>query len=453
MADKLRPKDRAEQVALFRAQVLGPVLARPLTRGELGAALRELSSQHFTPPGADCSRSYSVPTLQRWYYAYKKQGLSALHPQPRSGVLCQALTEPQRKLLLDIRREYPSASSALILRTLFADGRIQDGAVHEATVRRLFASQGLDRKSLSRVTRGVRLRWQAERPNALWHADVCHGPALKIGQRSVPLRVHAILDDCARYVVAIRACSSEREVEMLMLMIEALRVRGRAPDALYLDNGPTYSGDTLQVLCGRLGIQLLHAKPHDPQARGKMERFFRTLRMGCLDHLGQLSSLHDVQVRLLAFLGGHYHRSPHSSLMGKSPAEVYQGDSRPLDETDRVTEPMLRHALTVHDKRRVRTDGTLSVAGVDFELDHGFLAGRVVTVGRTLLVPQAMPWVEHEGKRYPLHRVDPVANSRLKRKAPRPRTRTGIDALDFDPATALLNRVLGKHSPTEPSDE
>lgn len=46
-----------------------------------------------------------------------------------------------------------------------------------------------------------------------------------------------------------------------------------------------------------------------------MERWWRTLREGCLDYIGKESSLHDVQVRLLAFLSQHYHVAPHASLI------------------------------------------------------------------------------------------------------------------------------------------
>ena len=38
MTVKLCPKDHAEEVALFRVQVLGPVLNRELQRGELVAS-------------------------------------------------------------------------------------------------------------------------------------------------------------------------------------------------------------------------------------------------------------------------------------------------------------------------------------------------------------------------------------------------------------------------------
>ena len=105
---------------------------------------------------------------------------------------------------------------------------------------------------------------------------------------------------------------------MLDLSIGALRRHG-SPAAMYLDNGSTYRGNLLRVACERLGITLIHAKPYDAPARGKMERFWRTLRQGCLDFISPTASLHDVNVRLYAFIDKHYHRSPHGGLMGRTP--------------------------------------------------------------------------------------------------------------------------------------
>jgi putative transposase len=69
---------------------------------------------------------------------------------------------------------------------------------------------------------------------ALWHGDVCHGPSLTLEGRTLPLRLHALLDDASRYVVALEAHHSEREMDMLGLLVRALRRHGK-PDALYLD--------------------------------------------------------------------------------------------------------------------------------------------------------------------------------------------------------------------------
>lgn len=167
------------------------------------------------------------------------------------------------------------------------------------------------------------------------------------------------------------------------------------------------------------------------------KRFWRTLREQCLDHCQGLGSVHEVQVRLLAWLDKHYHVTAHSSLLGKTPAEVYETSPRKP-----VPDAMLREAMIVRARRRIRRDGTLSVAGRDFELDQGFLTGRVVTIARTLLDPTKLPWVEHEEQRLDLHPVDAQKNAR---RGPSHRVKKGIDAVPFDPPGALLRAATGQH--------
>ena len=440
MTESIRPKDHAEAVALFRAQVIGPLTARDLGHGELAEELRVLSERVFRPPWLDHGRTYASATLERWYYAYRAGGIEALKPVRRSDRgYAQALSDEQRSLILDIAKERPEVSVSVLLRTLVADGRLGAGDVSEPTVRRLLLDAGLSRQARRQLIRGRRRRWQAEAPDALWHADVCHGRNLSIEGRSTPVRVHALLDDASRFIVGIRAFSTEREVDMLELMVQALRQSG-PPRTLYLDNGSTYRGEALHLACERLGIRVVHAEPYDPQARGKMERFWRTLREGCLDHLGACNSLHDVQVRLLAFIGQHYHAAPHSGLVGRCPADVYSTDG---ESTEPLQDDELRRALTVRTLRRVRGDGTLSVGGIDWEVDAGHLAGAKVVVARTLFDPKAAPWIETEERTYPLTPVDPLANATRPRTS-KNRVRRGVDAIPFDPAGALLGQMLGR---------
>jgi transposase InsO family protein len=438
MQGSLRPKDHAERVALFRAQVLGPVLNRDLDRGELTEELEKLSHRRFRPPDSDTTRSYSVQTLRRWHRAYREGGLEALRPASRKTGHAQALTERERKLLLDIRREHPSTPTGVIVETLEADDRLDPGKVSAQTVRRLFRRHGLSRKTKRRASQDLdgRRRWEAEHVGALWHADVCHGPTLSLGERKVPVRIHALMDDKSRYVVGLRVLDHEREAGMLDLMVEAVRHHG-APKVLYLDNGSTYRGEALETVCGRLAINLVHANPYDPQARGKMERFWRTMRQGCLDHLGKVGALHDIQVRLTAWLGERYHKRAHASLFGLSPAKAWKER-----QSRHIPEHTLAEALTLHARRRVRTDCTLSVGGIDWEVDERFLAGRIVTVARTLADVRAAPWVELDDAIYRLHPVDPVANGKLRKRRPK---KPGIDAVDFDPASVTLDVYLGRN--------
>lgn len=437
MNAKLRPKDHAEEVALFRAQVLGPILNRDLQRGELLAELRILATRRFRPPNSNRTRTFAVPTLLRWHRRYRKQGLEGLRPASRRVGDALSLTGSERKLLLEIRSQHPSVPANVILQTLELDGRLEAGRISSSTLRRLYRRHGLARVTKARANRprGERRRWEAGHVGELWHADVCHGPTLAVEDRRIPIRVHALMDDKSRYVVALRVFDHEREVAMLDLLLEAIRVYG-APKRLYLDNGSTYRGDALETACGRLGVSLQHASPHDPQARGKMERFWRSLRNGCLDHIGRQDSAHAVQVRLLAWLRARYHNAAHAGLLGKSPTSAWA--SRALVVR---TEDELADALTVREPRRVRTDCTLTVGNVDWEVAEAFLAGRKVTVGRSLADAQRPPWIEHEDRVYGLRPVDAVANGKLRRRrAPKP----GIDAVDFDPIDVLLDHVMGR---------
>ena len=428
----LAPKDHAEAVATFRHAVIGPVCARELSHGDLAQALREISQTRVRPPASKLTKQYSVATLERWLYAYRRGGLPALRPRGRGDRgRGRDLTAELRQLICDIRREYPSASARLIVRTLVADGRLEAGTISAGTVRKLLRQEGLDRIAV-RDGAGpkTRLRWQAAAPDALWHGDVCHGATLLLGGVRTPLRIHGMLDDCSRFVVALEAHAQEREEDMLRVLVRALRLHGR-PDVLYLDNGSTYRGDVLRTACSRLGISLLHARPYDPEARGKMERFWRTLREGCLDHLGEVGSLDDVNQRLAVFLERHYHPEPHAGLMGRAPTTVYQPTTRVPNHVD---EAQLREALAVRERRRVRRDTTVSVLGGVYELEQGFLAGRVVDIIYSHFDDPVRPQVEYEGKRYALTLVDALKNAHRKRPLRRPDLAEATAPVSFDPS-------------------
>ena len=434
----LSPTDHREAVAIFRAEIIGALTRRALDRGSLQFEFQALAAVPRRMPGASITHIFGVSTLERWYYAYKSSGLDGLKPRARNDRgLAQRLNEEQRQLVLDIRREHPKASAELIVKTLVAEGRLPKAIVSARVLRRLFQEQGLDRIArLAEGDRHARLRWEAAYPGALWQTDVCHGPSLRVDGRIIPIRVHAIIDDASRFIVALEAHATERERDMLDIFANAIRRHG-PPSALYLDNGSTYSGEALRLCCERLGVTLIHSKPYEPQGRGKIERFFRTLRAGCLDYVGDCSSLHAVNARLLAFLDQQYHHGAHAGLVGKTPAAIWREGApalRPLDPD------AFREAFTTRKRRRIRRDSTLNVDGAAYEVAQGFLAGKKVTVAQTL-IDRRDAWVEHEGKRFELRPVDVKGNGHALRK-PRP---VPPPSIPFDPATVRLNEALSKN--------
>src|SRR5690606_41511228 len=76
MSDVLKPKDRPEAVALFRAQVVGPLLCRDFgSHGQLAGAIRATAAEPVRPPGHTRSRTYAASTIARRYYALHKERL------------------------------------------------------------------------------------------------------------------------------------------------------------------------------------------------------------------------------------------------------------------------------------------------------------------------------------------------------------------------------------------
>lgn len=149
-------------------------------------------------------------------------------------------------------------------------------------------------------------------------------------------------------------------------------------------------------------------------------------------------ALEDVYERVQAFVHRHYNNAPHAALMGKSPAELWAAR-----KSRAVTEEAMRTALTVRSTRRVSNDGTVSIGGIAWETEQGFLAGRKVAIGRTLLDVHAAPWIEYADKQYSLCLMDPVANGRRKRRPQAKRKMVGLD-VPFDPTGVLLNAVGGE---------
>lgn len=428
------PLSRGEETALFRLGIIGDLLARELARGELKAELQQRAQARYRPPGAQRSRRYSWKTLQRWYYAAKRSP-RALEPQSRARGYALALDEEQRRVLLEVRRQHPSASAELILSEALRHGLLNKGQVSVPTVRRLFREEGLPRTSLKRATRRhVRRRWQAERPGSLWHGDVCHVEVLFADGRRRKVCVHALLDDASRHVLALEVFETEREKDMLLLFCTAL-LEHPACEVLYLDNGSCYRGKVLAAACARLGIRLVHARPYDAEARGAMERFWRTMRQQVTDHLGVLTGLHPLRVALWTWLDRRYHRHPHGGLMGDTPMHAWREGLRRLPAP--FSARQLAEALEVPLRRKVAKDGTLSVDGVLYEVAGSHLAGQTLEVVIDPLTDKLLR-ARHQGRDVPIGRCDPRANARRGRPVPSEPPAIPAEDLPFHPIAGLL---------------
>ena len=80
----LPPRTTPRRWRCFAARSSVHLTRCELDHGQLRAELWRLSKQRCRPLGGKVTRRYAVTTLERWYYAYGKGGLSALRPKRRS---------------------------------------------------------------------------------------------------------------------------------------------------------------------------------------------------------------------------------------------------------------------------------------------------------------------------------------------------------------------------------
>ena len=393
-----------EAVAAFRLSVVGDLLVRDLEPGELTDELKRKARRRYRPPGSATTRTFHWKTLQSWLLQ-AREGTHRLQPESRKRGFALALDDEQRQTLLDIRRSHISASADLILSEAVRNGLIAEGQVSAPTLRRLFRAHGLSRASLNRASRrSNRRRWSARTAGYLWHADVCHVRATTPTGRTRTWRVHAILDDRSRYVVALQVCETETEADLLRVLCTAL-MQNPAPAVFFVDNGPCYRGEVLAAMTQRLEIRLVHAKPYDPEARGKMERLWRTMRQQCTDHLGPIETAGQLVNILWAWLDS-YHRRPHAGLMGQHPRDVYlkETQGRPTRTAGSIAK-----ALEKTERRRVSKAATLSIDGELYETE-GWLAGKTLEIRLCGLTGKLLG-ASHDGRDVPLGPCDPVANA------------------------------------------
>jgi putative transposase len=210
-------------------------------------------------------------------------------------------------------------------------------------------------------------------------SDVMHGPAVIVsGRRKQKSYLIGLLDDATRVVPYAAFALSESTSAYLPVLRQAVMRRG-IPQRLYVDNGSAFRSHHLALVCARLGITLIHARPYQPAGKGKQERFFRTVRMRFLPTIGptDLDSLDALNRRFWAWVEGEYHRAPHRGLDDTTPLDAWAMRSGDV----RVPGPELDlHAMCLSEvKRKVHKDRTLSHDGVVYEVDAA-LVGEMVTV-------------------------------------------------------------------------
>jgi putative transposase len=409
--------ERRREIALFRYGVIADLVhIEPHHRG-LYALLAKKAESDYTIPGT-LRRHVAPETMRGWLRAYRRGGFDALVPRVRADQgTARSIPSHVVDLLCQMKEDSPALSIPALLkvaRSQHADVVTDEVKLPESTVHRVLARRGLMKKKPDDPTSKDRRRFEHESAGELWMSDVMYGPKIRDAGRQRQTYLIAFIDDATRVVPYATFAFSEGTVSYLPALEQAVRRRG-IPKRLYVDNGSAFRSKQLSIVCAKLGIALIHAKPYAPQGKGKMERWFRTVRMQLLAVLRpeQLVSLDAMNRALAAWIEGEYHHAPHRGLGDESPADKWARTS----EGVRMPAADLGDHFLAEQKRNVQKDRTVTLDGVAFEVDAALVGERVTLRFDPARKPEKRTVeVWHQGRRIEVaRRVDVLANCFVKR--------------------------------------
>jgi putative transposase len=364
--EQRRRAERARRVALFRYELIQDAIDPALSSRQRGRLVRALAERTHQGPFGEPVR-VSRQTIDRWVRWWRAGGFEALVPTP-ARVTPRTPAEVLA-LATALKRERPERTAAQVARIL----RAQSGwAPSERTLQRHFVRLELDRAvPADPVVFG---RFQADHPNELWTGDALHGPVI-CGRKTI---LFCFLDDHSRAVMAARFGYHEDTVRLAAALRPALAARG-VPEQVYVDNGSPFVDSWLLRACASLGIKLVHSTPGRPQGRGKIERFFRTVRSQFLVELAggaaeRISDLAELNRLLVAWVETDYHPRVHSETGAPPLGRWRAGLPDPLP---RPTPAQLREAFLWAEHRTVTSSATVSLHANTYQVDP-LLAGRRV---------------------------------------------------------------------------
>lgn len=356
-------------------------------------------------------------TIETWFCRYRKWGITSMQKKERSdkGKTRKVSAE---QLLEAIEQ----------VRGLFRDPHPKKRHIYRAAIERgLIRPETVSLTSFYRLVNGLellkpdsenkrRLAFSKQYANQMWQADTMFGPYVPDSNGGkIQTKLIAFIDDASRVICHGEFFFSETSETLLNALRSALYKRG-VPEQLYVDNGAIYSCKEIMLTCARLGVILSHAPVRDGAAKGKIERFFRTVREQFLSRNLNLSSLETLNKAFTLWVEDEYNSKTHSTLQMK-PIDRFGLDLKRIrflpvcSATDEI--------FFVEEDRSVGPDNTFPLKKIRFETPAG-LANRKIQVrfDRKNFDP-AKVIVYYKGERIgPARPVDFIANDRaLARQA------------------------------------
>ena len=402
-------QDEKLEVAIFRFSVISDfVNGSQMDPKEKQRLLQEKCVRKWNIPYSTRTR-ISKSTIRRWIRLYKNsnRNLKSLYPGARNDRgKSRSMDEETCLALINLRCQMPRSTVRHLIAMMEKRHLVTPGTTLTlSSVYRFLHQQGL--MNLAAQRKVDRRKFEAELPNDLWQSDVMHGPYIEMDGKKRKSYLIAILDDHSRLILHGQFYLNEQLKSYLDTLEHALLKRG-LPRKLYVDNGPAFRSRHLEQVTAALGIALIHSKPYTPQGRGKIERFFRTVRADFVTGFTG-KSLADLNEAFDLWLNDVYHQRKHSAT-GQKPIERFAANMECL----RVAPKNLKNYFRQTARRRVAKDRTVTLKGHLFEAPVNLIGYQVELLYHADNMTRVEVFYQHQSHGF-LRLVDLNVNCRAKR--------------------------------------
>jgi putative transposase len=378
--------------ARFRFGVISPLLTMPPEPGELAGKLDELAACSYQHPITGASVRFGRSTIEHWLYAARSEQSDPIRALARK-VHARAGSHPSvsaalRAAIIAQHRAHPRWSFKLHHDNLLALSKTQPeiGKVPSVTVlRRFMKGRGLIKHKGPRHRRvhGVsaaaafqareRRSFEVGHVHALWHSDFHEGSRPVVdehGQWHRPVLL-GFLDDCSRIACHLQWYLQQDTQSFVHGLCQAFLKRGLCR-SLLTDNGAPMMAAEVDEGLSVLSIEHHTTLPYCPEQNGKQESFWGQVEgrlLAMLEGEAELT-LQKLNDATQAWVELEYHRAVHSELKSTPLQKLLDGPSvsRPAPSSE-VLRRAFRNEVT---RTQRRSDGTITVEGVRFELPSAY---------------------------------------------------------------------------------
>jgi putative transposase len=363
-------KKKNEEIAVFRFGVIHEFVGGArLSQNERKQLLKQKCARKWVIPYSGRTR-ISKSTIYRWIRRYQNSNgvIESLYPDKRDDQgKSRKLDDETIAIIANERRKHPQLPVPLLLARLKSQCIVPHSTGLSTIYRLLHQHKLMENTPVPEDRR----KFEARLPNDIWQSDVMHGPKVPVDQKHRKAYLIAFLDDHSRLIVHGAFYLSENLTSFMSAFEKALAKRG-LPRKLYVDNGAAFRSHKLAFTCASLAISLVHAKPYKPQGKGKIERFFKTVR-GQFLPTADTSDLAQLNQGFHDWLENIYHQRKHSAT-GMTPFDRFTSKLECIRKAPKNLNDHFRKAVY----RTVFKDRTITLNGRLFEAPVALIGKRVL---------------------------------------------------------------------------